>query len=286
MNEDIKVFGLFGFPVSHSLSPAMHNAALRALQIPGIYLAFERDSKHFLRLLKSKKKIILDGFNLTVPLKEVVIPFLDKKDSLVELTGACNTVKRVKNSYLGFNTDVFGFTESLRQARIKTAKRNAVVLGAGGSARAVITSLALGKVSSIMIFNRTKKNAEAIAGHFQKKFKRTKFRIIHNLNELCSELKNADLIVNTTSVGLKDRSSSPVPKSLMPKRRTTVFDLIYGKKETRFIRDAKSLGHRIVSGEDMLLYQGAKAFEIWTGKKAPITIMRKTLMEGIRNQNG
>ncbi len=280
MNDDIKVFGLFGFPLSHSLSPSMHNEALKALGIPGIYFAFERNKKQFLRLVRSKKKIILDGFNLTVPLKECVLPYLDSLDDSAKQAGAVNTVHRTGNHFRGYNTDLFGILQSFRKARFSPRGKKAVILGAGGAARGVAAALAKGGAREIGMINRTISKSIQVVREFQRKFPRVRIKAIRSEKDLKSELRDIDLLVNATSVGLKEKDRSLVSSALFPKKKILVFDLIYGRK-TELLKTAKKLGHKTISGETMLLYQGARAFEIWTKRKAPISVMRKALHDGI-----
>ncbi len=282
LNEDIKVFGIFGFPLSHTLSPLMHNQALRALQIPGIYFAFERNRNQFLRLLRPRKKWILDGFNLTIPHKETILPYLDATDASAKLVGAVNTVKRVGNRWIGYNTDVYGFSKSLSEASFKAKGKKAVILGAGGGARAVLAALLKLGAKEIVIFNRTSSKSGRLVNEFQKKFRRSRIKNIQHRNDLRVEFQNTDLLVNATSVGLKPGNTPPIPVSFLPrKKRMLVHDLIYGRRKTKLLQAAKRLGHRTADGEAMLLYQGARAFEIWTGKKAPLKTMRKALHDGI-----
>ena len=281
LNEDIKVFGLFGFPLSHSLSPAMHNQALRALGIPGIYFAFERNKSQFLCLLRSRRKLILDGFNLTVPLKECIAPYLDVLDRSAKEAGAVNAVERIRNRWIGYNTDVFGFRKMLLEAHFHARRKKAVILGAGGAARAVLVSLAKERIGETVLWNRTISRADRLIREFRRKFPRVQWKRIAKPAELKSELADADLLVNTTSVGLKASDPPLVPAGAFPKKRILVLDLVYGRRKTKLLQLAKRLGHSSASGESMLLYQAAKAFEIWTKRKAPLSVMRHALHDAI-----
>ena len=281
MTDEIKVFGLFGFPLTHSVSPAMQNAALRSLKIPGIYLPFERTVNHFLKLLRTRKKFVLDGFNLTVPYKELILPYLDRLDRSAKLANAANTIKRKGNQWIGYNTDIDGFNAGLKESKFRVRGKRAVILGAGGAARGVVAALGIGGIREIGIYNRTKQRALQLVNEFQVKFPKTQIRAIRTKNELKERLKTADLLVNATSLGLKPSDPNPLPVPF-PKNRLLVYDLIYGKRKTRLLAQAKRAGNRTVSGETMLLYQGVKALEIWTARKAPIAVMKKALYDALK----
>ncbi len=279
-SDEIRVYGLFGFPLGHSLSAEMHNAAFRALGMAAIYLPFERSSKQFLKLACSKKRMILDGFNLTIPHKESILPYLNQIDPAAKLAGAVNTVKRDGNRWTGWNTDVFGFLAGLRESKFHARGKKAVILGAGGAARAVMVALLKSGVREIAVINRTQSRGKSLAREFQKKFRKAAIRNAAK-TRLKQELANTDLLVNSTSVGLKAGERGLLSKSDFPKRKILVYDLIYHKK-TPLLKLAGRLGHRVQSGETMLLMQGVKAFEIWTGKRAPVNVMRKALKDAIR----
>jgi len=284
MNEEIKVFGLFGYPLKHSLSAPMQNAALRKLKIPGIYFAFERNRKTFRRLIRSRKRMILDGFNLTVPHKEEIIPYLDSMDPVAKKVGAVNTVKRIGNRWIGYNTDVYGFQQGLREARFKPRGKSAVLLGSGGAARAVMAALGGSGIRRVSIWNRTAGKRNSLIRDFRRKYSRTQFTEIQGRADLRNALCDANLLVNATSVGLKKSDPTLVSRSTFPKRPILVYDLIYGRKKTKLVSLARRLGHRTVEGETMLLHQGAKALEIWTNRKAPIGVMRKALKHALMGQ--
>ncbi|PIQ85630.1 MAG: shikimate dehydrogenase [Candidatus Omnitrophica bacterium CG11_big_fil_rev_8_21_14_0_20_45_26] len=282
LNEEVKVFGLFGYPLSHSLSPAMQNAALRTAGIPGVYLAFERDRRHFLRLLRNRRKLILDGFNLTVPHKETILPFLDRIDQVAKDVGAVNTVKRAGKHWIGFNTDVDGFLRALQEAGLRLKGKKTLLLGAGGAAKAAAYALVWKGVRELRIFNRTQNRGRQLCRVIQKKFPHSKVMHVRNKSELKQALFETDLLVNATSAGLRHQSQPLIPRSLWPKgKRVFVFDMMYGRRPTELIRTAKRLRHRTLDGETMLLHQGARAFEIWTGRKAPLAVMRKALRHAI-----
>jgi len=280
-SDEIKVFGLFGYPLGHSLSAEMHNAAFRAVGMPAIYLPFERNPKQFLKLVRSKRRMILDGFNLTIPHKESILPYLNKIDPAAKFIGAVNTVKRSGNQWAGYNTDAFGFSEGLREVKFQARGKKAVILGAGGGARAAIVALLKSGISEVVIVNRTLMHGKNLAIEFQRKFPNATLRSAPE-NCLKGELENTNLLVNATPIGIRQNDRSIVSRSQFPKKRILVYDLLYHFKETSLLKLASRLGNRIKNGETMLLMQGAKAFEIWTGRKAPVKVMRKALQNAIR----
>lgn len=282
MNEDIKVFGLFGFPLSHSLSPLMHNVALRSLGIPGMYFAFERNRKRFLRLMRSRKKMILDGFNVTIPYKELALPYMDRLDGSAKMTGAVNTVLRTGNRWAGYNTDLDGFRAGLREAKFNPRGKKAVLLGAGGAQRAVLVALAQAGICAVSVYDLVPGKGKAFVNSFRAKFPKVKITLVETAAGIKEELTDADLLVNGTGVGLKKKDCSPIPSAYYPKKRLLVYDLIYKPQEPALLKQARRLGHRTVNGETMLLYQGVRAFEIWTKRKAPVDVMRKALRDGLR----
>ncbi len=281
-NSDLKVYGIFGYPLAHTVSPAIQNCAFDFYRLRSIYFAFERSPDRFRYLMQRVRSLVLNGFNITVPFKEAVIPYLDRLNSDARVVGAVNTVKKEKNRWVGYNTDVYGFLASLKKVRFKAKNKAVVVLGAGGSARAVLFALGKAGAGKITVANRTLSRAGKLARKFRKMFPRIKWNAVSlKGSSLKAFLPEADLLVNTTKAGLKAQDPLLIPKSFFPKRKILVYDLIYKPSETKLMKTAKRLGHRIINGETMLLYQGAKAFEIWTGRRAPINPMRKALHDAL-----
>lgn len=275
-----KIYGLIGYPVKHSLSPRMHNAALRALKINAEYKLFplkENKIRSFLKDLENKN---IFGLNVTVPHKEKVIPFLDKLSKEVRLIGAVNTIKRVGDKLLGFNTDGEGFVRHLtRDLKFNPKGKAIAVVGAGGAAKAVSVYLSKSAPKKISIYDTDKPKAKNLINHLKKNFKNnTEFFYLDTLKDL--DTKNIDLLINATPLGLKRSDPLPIKPEFLHKG-LLVYDLIYNPKETRLLKLAKKSGTKISNGLGMLLYQGARSFEIWTGRIAPINIMRKSIMEAI-----
>ena len=273
--KDFSLYGIFGFPLGHTLSPVMQEAAARALGLKVFYLPFEASRKDFFRLMRRLADLVLDGFNVTVPYKEDVCRFLDRLEPSARAIGAVNTAVRRSGHWTGFNTDVTGFLTALKkEGRFKIRGKRILILGAGGSARAVAYGLAKRGAKAITLANRTKSRARKIVKRFQKLFPGVEF--LGTGLGACPV--GVDLVVNATSVGLRPRDRALVRPSDFP-RRTLFVDLIYKPAETNLLRRARQSGHRTLNGLGMLLYQGAEAFRLWTGRRAPVSVMRVVLRE-------
>ncbi len=263
----------------------MHEAGFRALNIKAFYLVLDTGAVEFKRLLRGRRQLLLDGFNVTVPYKEPALRGLDKIEPAAKAIGAVNTAFRRGKRWTGTNTDAFGFAESLKKdAHFSGRRKNVLVLGAGGSARAVVYALGKAGAAEIHIANRHPERAKKLARDLRKYFPRTRFETSDlGRAKMRAAMDAADLIVNTTSAGLK-AGETPVPAVCFPrKRRKCFFDLIYRPAETRFLKEARKRGHRTFNGLGMLLYQGAKSFECWTGRKAPLREMRRALREALNS---
>ena len=297
MTGDFKLYGIFGFPLGHTLSPAMQEAAFKAVGIKAFYLPFEVRPAEFRRLVRNRRRLLLDGFNVTVPYKERALG-LDRVSPEARAIGAVNTVVKRKNRWLGFNTDAAGFIAALeKDGKFRVRGKRVLVLGAGGSARAVIYALAKRGAKQILVANRTVSRARKIIRDFKEMFPRIQFSV-QSLRAPRSGAKQShpkrllrpaafsgssrndglgvDLVVNATSVGLKPGDRAMIQPKLFP-RKTLFVDLIYRPAETRLLKLARKSGRRTMNGLGMLLYQGAEAFRLWTGKKAPVGVMRKAL---------
>jgi shikimate dehydrogenase len=262
----------------------MQETAFRALGIKAFYLPFEVSRTEMIRLMKRRKKLLLDGFNVTVPYKELVLRHLDGASPEARAIGAVNTVVRRGRRWLGFNTDASGFVAALTQERKFSPRgKKVLILGAGGSARAVAYGLARAGVRSIMLANRTPARARKIASDFRRLFPRIEFAGV-SLAGIPSGRgrEKIGLVVNATSVGLKSKDRPLVNGKEFPNRKSLFVDLIYRPAETKFLKSARRSGHRTLNGLGMLAYQGAAAFELWTGRRAPLEVMRRALKERLR----
>ncbi|WP_029522142.1 shikimate dehydrogenase [Persephonella sp. KM09-Lau-8] len=275
VNGETQVYGIIGYPVRHSKSPQFQTAAFQALGINAVYLPFQVRPEDLQKAIEGIKALSIKGINVTVPHKEEVIKYLDEVSEEVKYIGACNTVKNIDGYLQGFNTDAYGFIEGLKELTPDFADKKFLVIGAGGASRAVVYGLIKSGVQKIILANRTVKKAEEIVSDF-KKLNRFIEEIIEviPLNQIENHLKEVDVIVNTTSIGLKDDDPPLFDYSKIEKRHIIV-DIIY--KKTKLLQAAEEKGCLYQDGLPMLLYQGARAFEIWTGQKAPVEVMREIL---------
>ena len=278
MTGKTRCVAIIGHPVSHSLSPQMHQAAFRALEFDFCYIPLDVLSKDLVRAVRALKLFGFQGFNVTVPHKEKIVAMMDDLSPEASLIGAVNTVLIQNGKLYGFNTDGPGFIESLKKEwRFSPKNKNIVLLGAGGAARAVVTQLCIHRAGSIAIVNRTSGKSATLKKQLDKRFPETKISTFsfHD-SDLKSLIARSDLLINATSLGLHPGDPSPVPLGHFV-RRVKVYDLIYNPPLTPFLKNAKKKGCRILNGSSMLVYQGALAFKIWTGKMPPVQLMAKAI---------
>ncbi len=274
-----KVYGIFGHPVNHSLSPQMHNAAFQSLRLDCVYLAFDVHPKDFEIAARAIRSMCISGVNITIPHKESIIFFLDEISPEASLTGAVNTVKNVDGKLIGYNTDVSGFLRAIREdLGFHPKGLSAALIGAGGAARAVLTSLCMNEAYQVYVINRTLDKAKRLASEFKKGFKDTFIQAVSldDKDDIKNILGKTKLLVNATSAGMKGVDSVEMPLEHLQKE-AVIYDLVYDPRETNLIKTAKELGYKASGGLSMLLYQGVESFEIWTGKDAPTGVMKKAL---------
>jgi shikimate dehydrogenase len=281
INAATRLCAVMGSPIVHSASPAMHNAAFAALGLNWRYLAFEVNPKNLRAAIEGAKAMNLAGLNLTVPHKLLALEIVDALDDSAKKWGAVNTIKfeTEKDGKIfarGFNTDADAITQSLREdlgLELRGAK--VLLLGTGGAGRTAALKLASEKIAELFLVNRTPAKAEKIANEIKKRFPSTKVSVGFSK-------ANVDLILNATSLGLKPNDKSPLDRKQFSLKQTrAVYDMIYRPAETKLLAAAKAAGCKTANGLGMLLYQGAKAFEIWTGKSAPLDVMRRALNQNI-----
>jgi len=314
------IYGLIGYPVKHSLSPLMHNAAFNTLEINAEYRLFEVEPAKLETFLIDNIKILdtqgkefysqdISGFNITIPHKVRAFEILKKKFPLsfsklaqedqhyVKLSGAVNTVKREGGLVLYWNTDAAGFLKSLEDKEegwglgFATKGKSALVIGSGGAGRAVVAALSWKNMGIKKIYiNDIDGNAlKATQGYFfslsEREDLKDRLDFISD-SKIPEVIKKCDLLVNASPVGMKGEDASAVDRDWLH-QDLCVYDVVYNREqETRLIRDAKSKGLRTANGLSMLLYQGADAFRLWTGREAPVEIMRKALNEGASGYEG
>ncbi|OPY29644.1 MAG: Shikimate dehydrogenase [Methanocella sp. PtaU1.Bin125] len=268
----ITVYGVIGFPVGHSVSPAMHNAAFEALGMDCTYQAFEVKGERLQEAITGAKCLGFGGLNVTIPHKEAVIKFV-KPDPVAAEIGAANTIDFKK--MMAFNTDAPAAVDALRDNGVEIAKKNVLVLGAGGAARAVVYGLLKGR-ASVTIANRTPAKAADLASYM-----RARGDVFGTSFEgLPDKVRMADIIVNTTPVGMKWEDKPLVTRDMLDKTQA-VFDLVYRPVETPLLKEAKAAGAKTVDGVSMLARQGARSFEIWTGVKPPLDVMERSARDAL-----
>jgi len=273
-----KICGIIGYPIEHSLSPMMQNAAFRKLGLDYAYVPFSVVPRLLGEAVRGLGSLGVVGFNVTVPHKVRIIKYLHRLDSVASNIGAVNTVVNDGSRLVGYNTDASGAIEALRQGGIHSDKSDFTIMGAGGAARAITFALAGGALD-IKVLNRTLRKAEELRRDLRKKTGReiqvgrlTRKNVVDAISE-------TDILINATSIGMKGgKGRLPIRESDL-RSGLTVFDVVYSKHGTDLLRMASHCGCNTISGFEMLLHQGVAAFEIWTGTKAPIQAMRDALTQ-------
>ena len=279
---------LIGHPVAHSLSGAMQQAAYDAAGIDAVYELWDRSPMQLPDAIAMVRGDDFLGANVTIPHKERVVPLIDRLTEDAQATGAVNTITREGRRLVGHNTDVPGFSVALdRLVGRQKMPRQAVVLGAGGGARAVVHGLIRQGFQRVIVFNRHLHRAEGLVKHFARSAAHMELKAMPwHVSIIESELTRTKVLINATSIGLLD-DASPIPGAVIP-GDLLVLDLLY--KETRFLREAAAAGCTVSDGETMLLHQGAAAFSLWTGQTAPLEVMSAALSEaragGLRSAEG
>jgi len=311
INAATRCCAVYGFPIRHSASPAMHNAAFAALSLNWRYLAFEVHPDNLRAAIAGAKAMQFSGLNLTVPHKLLAMQIVDELDESSKTWGAVNTIRfeardaggqwqplhqfgvppsggqtqAVKPPEggtpneiraVGFNTDSDGIARSLREdLGLKLADLKVLLLGTGGAGQVAALRLAMENVSELFLVDYVAAKAGAVAEEIRKRHPRVKVTLGFPKGEV-------DLLLNATPIGLKPGDPSPLDEKLFPLRQArAVYDMIYKPAETKLLAAAKAAGCQTSNGLGMLLHQGAKAFEIWTGKPAPVDVMRQALEQSI-----
>ena len=267
-----RVVGVMGWPVAHSLSPAMHNAAFQALGLDWAYIPLAVPPERLAAAVAGAAALGFAGVNVTIPHKQAVMDLVDDITPAARAIGAVNTL-RFNGRVFGDNTDWTGFLNALRDVGHDPSGQHAVILGAGGAARSIVYALASVN-ASVAVYNRSLARAEEIVDGLSAVFPSVQLDA-YTLDALPQELdRYPQLIVNTTSLGMAPRvEGTPWPSGLPIPAYATVYDLVYNPLATRFLRTAKAAGARAVDGLGMLVHQGAQAFTLWTGVEPPTDVM-------------
>ncbi|MCA9508477.1 MAG: shikimate dehydrogenase [Myxococcales bacterium] len=270
--------GLIGWPLSHSLSPAMHNAAFRYLGLEKwMYVPLPvSNSDQIKEALYGLRALGFFGANVTVPYKETVLPYMNRLSPSAKAIGALNTISiDSQGDLVGYNTDGDGFICDLHEQGIDVSSMNVLLLGAGGAARAVAHALLANGCTRLSIVNRTYSQADSLAQFLVSKFPQSHLAAGEFTKLTIERMLPADLVINATSVGLDSLSGAmPWDKSIKFSKNQIVYDLIYNPSQTEFLNKAQRDGAQVINGLGMLVQQGALAFKIWTGRDAPLQIMR------------
>jgi len=296
INSQTRLVGLIGWPVEHSMSPAMHNAAFEALDLNWRYVPLPVRPQHIDTAVGGLAALGFRGANVTVPHKEAVFHALDRSEhpdavaAEARALGAVNTLVVHQGAVdapiiTGHNTDAAGFVGSLEAAGARLEAISAVVVGAGGAARAVVFGLIQAGARAVTVLNRNEKRAEQLAADLGDADPAPAHLRAAPLEagRLIETSRTADLLVNATPVGMWPREEGSIwPHGIPVPSHLTVFDLVYNPPTTEFLRQARVSGARAVDGLDMLVRQGARAFELWTGQDAPIAVMRRACRRSLR----
>ena len=270
VSSSTKLYAVIGDPIEHSLSPIMHNVAFQLLDLNNIYLAFRVKPTDLGTAVAGIRSLGILGFNVTIPHKVSIMEHLDEIDRSATRIGAVNTVVKRDGALVGYNTDGAGALASLREASVGLEGAKIVLLGAGGAARALGFSIAP-LAGNLVVLNRTESRAKDLAFAL-KEFGNVEGKKLSE-DTLCVELRDADVLINSTSAGMHPQSNeTPVERKFLHERMI-VFDIVYNPLSTRLLREAKTAGAYVVGGIRMLVYQGALAFELWTGRKPPVKEM-------------
>ena len=269
-----KSFAVIGDPINHSLSPNIHSAAFRELNLDSSYIGYRIPKGELESGVEGLKKIKISGFNVTIPHKVEMMKYLDKMDESCSIIGAVNTVVNNEGVLKGYNTDMDGFLEPLKKRNISIQDKKILLIGAGGAARAIIAGMSKEKAERVDIANRTIKNAEKLSEFATRIGLSTNAKKIEEIKNL----QNYDIIINSTSLGLKNELS-PISFEQI-NQDSVIYDIVYSPMNTDFIKKAKDKKLEVIYGYEMLLGQATRAFEIWHGMKAPYNAMKKALLGG------
>ena len=282
-----RICGIIGDPIEHTMSPVMHNAAFNQLGIDYLYVPFRVRKEELGKAVEGMRALNIRGLNVTIPHKVAIIPFLDELDPPAEKINAVNTIANDEGILTGYNTDATGFLQALLEREVEPEGKNMVILGAGGASRAISFILAE-RGAHLIILNRLLELdwAEELASRISQIFTKEVEALELTDENLVKVLEKADILVNATSVGMSPNvDETPVSLDLL-KPSLIVFDIVYNPIKTRLLREAEAAGAETIGGLDMLVWQGALAFEKWTGLKAPVELMKKEaikVLEGREN---
>lgn len=279
-----ELIGLIATPIGHSLSPAMHNMSFRKLGLNYVYMAFEVGNQQLEDVLAGFRALRLRGFNVSMPNKMQISPYLDEVTPAARFVGAVNTVVNEDGKLIGYNTDGIGYVRGLMESGVDIKGKKMTLMGAGGAASAIAIQCAIDGAAEIHIFNREDeayqralKNADIINNEIDGNCRAT----VHHLEDielLRASIESSDILTNATGVGMKPlegQSIIPDPSWLLPD--LIVSDIVYNPRKTRLLEMAESVGCKAINGLGMMLWQGAKAFELWTDQEMPVDYVKEQM---------
>jgi shikimate dehydrogenase len=287
MRGRTNLVGIIGFPIGHTLSPRMQNAAFQSMGLDYCYIPLEVESRRLRSAVTALRRLKFRGFNVTIPHKRRIMAVLDEVTPEARLIGAVNTVENRRGRLIGHNTDGRGFLRALLEDGGTSVRgKRLMILGAGGAARAVAFQSALGGAVSILIANRSAARAAELVRALARPPVRCSASALHwSEASLKTGAREADIIVNATSVGMKLGDRSPLPPDVVIPQHL-VCDLIYRPADTTLLQQARRAGAKAMNGIGMLVHQGALSFEIWTGQRASISVMREALQRALTGGDG
>lgn len=278
IDGNTKIVGVIGNPVEHSLSPVMHNAAFKELNLNYVYVPFKVKGENLKNIIATSNNLNIKGLNVTIPHKINILKYLDNLDPIAKLIGAVNTIdfKDIK----GYNTDGIGALKAIKEVTsIKNKK--IVIAGCGGASRAISFQFSNSNIDEIVIINRNLKKAESLKNDILKSGLKDNVKS-NSLENLKDELKTADIFIDTTPVGMyPNNNDKPIATSDMFHEDLIVNDIVYNPLETSLIKEAKKANVAAINGIKMLVYQGAESFKIWTSYDGPIDVMEKAILKNM-----
>jgi len=283
MKSQPQLIGIIGHRIAHTLSPAIHTAAFKALDLPFLYGVFDVAPEFLAPLIGSMRRSGYAGANVTIPHKQAVIPLLDDVHDDAATLGAVNVIVNRNGKLIGYNTDMLAIKHVLEPSGEKLRNSSVVILGAGGGARAAVYAVSkFFSPRSVLVYNRSTDRAEKMTRDFRKIFPKIAYERIPDPERLTTALAESVLIMNATSVGMKPNVDAlPLPGTITFSNQQIIFDIIYNPVETALLRLARVHGVQTINGVEMFLRQAAYAFELWTGKIFPMEVAREVFLRAL-----
>jgi shikimate dehydrogenase len=272
-----RICGVIGDPIEHTLSPTIHNAAFNHLKLDFVFLAFRVRANDLENVMRGIRGLGIHGLNVTMPHKNKVIDYLDEMDPTVKFLSSANTILNREGKLSGFNTDGVGALQALRENGVDLSEKKVLLLGAGGAAKAIAFSLTP-EVGELIILNRATEKATKLAEELRQISNKKIVTGSLSKDVISQNMADSDLLINATSVGMHPAADQSVVSPQSLRSALTVMDIVYNPIETKLAKDAKAAGAKVISGVEMLIHQGAASFKIFTGKSAPIAVIRKAAL--------